>query len=372
MHRSMRRPSHSAAAPVTARPAALLGARRCNVAPVKARLFRGAAQLVLRTPLVHVFARGRQRGLDADLDRQVAAVLEGQRLLRLPVLDSMEPARARAFAEEGLSPLEVAPVAMAEVIDTTVAGRGGPIPVRIFVPPDAGPHWIVYFHGGGGVIGSIRSSEPATRLLAAQTRCVVASVEYRLGPEHRHPAAIDDACAAWQALTARAPDGKVAVAGDSFGGFLSAHVDHHAITTGTRQPDLQVLIYPLVDMTLTSPSIERHADGYLLTRSMIHWFRNNYLNPGDDRRAVSPMHWPDLRGSAPALLTTAGYDPLVEEGDRYADLLRAAGTPVRHRRYPSLIHGFLSLAGGVTAARAAIDELCRDIQELLAAPTPRA
>jgi acetyl esterase len=328
---------------------------------VKDRLFRGAAQIVLRTPLARVLARGRQRGIDSDLDRQVAAVLEAQRLLRLPSIDSMEPARARTFAEQGLSPLDVATVAMTEVTDTTVAGRAGPIPVRIFVPPDAGPHWIVYLHGGGGVIGSIRSSEPVTRLIAAQTRCVVASVEYRLGPEHRHPAAIDDACAAWDALAMRVSGGRMAVAGDSFGGFLSAHVDHHAITTGGRRPDLQVLIYPTVDLTLTSPSLERHADGYLLTRSMIHWFRGNYLNP------VSPMFWPDLRGSAPALVVTAGYDPLVDEGDRYADLLRAAGTEVRHRRYPSLIHGFLSIAGGVTAARAAIDELCRDLRELLGA-----
>ncbi|HEY0478226.1 MAG TPA: alpha/beta hydrolase [Kofleriaceae bacterium] len=329
------------------------------------RLFRGAARTVLGSPLVHVLARSRQRGPDRGLDRQVAAVLAGQRLLRLPTLESMEPARARTFAETGLSPLEVATVAMAEVTDTTVAGRGGPIPVRIFVPHDAGPHWIIYFHGGGGVIGSIRSSEPVTRRIAAQTRCIVASVEYRLGPEHRHPAPIDDACAAWEALTARVPHGRVAVGGDSFGGYLSAHVDHHAITSGGRRPDLQILIYPAVDMTQSSPSIDRLAEGYLLTRSMIQWFRGNYLNPSDDRRAVSPMFWPSLQGSARAIVATAGYDPLVDEGERYVELLRAAGTEVRHRRYPSLIHGFLSLAGGVTAARAAIDELCSDIRELL-------
>ena len=241
---------------------------------------------MLRTPLARVVARGRRGGADRDLDRQVAAVLEGQRLLKLPALDTMEPVRARAFAVAGLSPLDVATVAMAEVIDTTVAGPAGPVPVRMFVPHGAGPSWIVYLHGGGGIIGSIRSSEPVTRLLAAQTRCIVASVEYRLGPEHRHPAAIDDACAAWDALVARAPAGRIAVAGDSFGGYLSAHVDHHALATGARQPDLQVLIYPAVDMTQSSPSIERLADGYLLTRSMIQWFRGNYLNPDDDRRAV--------------------------------------------------------------------------------------
>lgn len=320
---------------------------------------------MLRSPLARVLARGRQAGVDRDLDLQIAAVLVSQRLLRLPTLDSMDPPRARVFAEVGLSPLEVAAVAMAEVIDTSVAGRAGPIPVRIFVPPDAGPHWIVYFHGGGGVIGSIRSAEPVTRLIAAQTRCTVASVEYRLAPEHRHPAAIDDACAAWDALVARAPGARIAVAGDSFGGFLSAHVDHHALATGGRRPDLQVLIYPATDYTQSSPSIARLADGYLLTRSMIRWFRGNYLNPTDDPRAVSPMFWPDLRRSAPAIVVTAGYDPLVDEGDRYAEALRADGTTVRHRRYPSLIHGFLSLAGGVTAARAAIAELCGDIRELL-------
>lgn len=332
---------------------------------MKDRLLRGLAQTVLRSPLAHVVARSRRRGVDADLDPQIAAVLAAERLLRLPPLESMAPERARRHAAAGLAPLEVAPVPMAEIIDTTVAGPAGAIPVRLFVPPDASPHWIVYFHGGGGVIGSIRTAEPVTRLLAAQTRCVVASVEYRLGPEHRHPAAIDDACAAWDALVARTGGGRIAVAGDSFGGFLSAHVDHHAITRGARQPDLQLLIYPVVDMTRSMPSRERFAENYLLTRGVMQFFDECYLSPGEDRKAVSPMFWPDLRGAAPAVVATAGYDPLVDEGEAYAALLRSAGVTVRHRGYRSLIHGFLSLAGGVTAARAAIDELCADVRELL-------
>lgn len=330
-------------------------------------LLRTVARAALDGPLASMLARGRRGGADAGLDRQVAAVLELQRLMRLPALDSMDPPRARRFAEDGLSPLDVTTMPMAEVIDTSVAGRAGRIPVRIYVPHDSGPHWIVYLHGGGGVIGSIRSSEPVTRLVAAQTGCTVASVGYRLGPEDKNPAAIDDACAAWAAIVARVPrGGRVVVAGDSFGGFLSAHVDRHARTTGARQPDLQVLLYPIVDLTLASPSIERHGIGYLLTKSMIHWFRGNYLHHTDDRRAYSPAFWPDLRGSAPALVVTAGFDPLVDEGDTYADQLRRAGPPVRHRRYPSLIHGFLSLGGAVRAARDATDEVCRDIVELLA------
>lgn len=314
--------------------------------------------------LVRMLARKRSQGADAALDRQIAAILELDRLARLPALDSMEPVAARRFAEAGLSPLDLDPVAMAEIVDTTAAE----VPVRIFVPPDATTDWFVYLHGGGGVIGSIASSEPVARYLAARTRCTVASVGYRLGPEHKHPAAIDDACAAWDALVARAPAGaRIAVGGDSFGGFLSAHVDHHARRTNGRRPDLQVLIYALVDQTLTSPSIDRLATGYLLTKSLIHWFQRHYLHPEDDRKASSPWYWADaeLAGAAPAIVVTAGYDPLVDEGDAWAARLSRAGARVRHHCETSLIHGFFSMAGAVRAARAAVDRICDDVVEML-------
>jgi acetyl esterase len=314
---------------------------------------------------VRFAGRKRHLGDDAELDRQVAAALEFERIARLPALDSMEVPAARRYAEEGMSPLDFDPAPMAEVIDTTIiAGGGGTIPVRIFVPHDAGRDWLVYFHGGGGVIGSIKASESVTRYLAQQTRCTVASVEYRLGPEDKHPAAIEDACAAYAGLLERVP-GKVAVGGDSFGGFLAAHVDHWTRATGVRSPEVQLLIYPLVDLTLASPSIERLGEGYLLTKKMVYWFRGNYLHAEDDKEAGSPWFWTDLEGSAPAIIATAGYDPLVDEGDAWADRLRQAGTEVRHHRFATLIHGFLSLAGAVDAARAATDELCRDLVEML-------
>ena len=173
---------------------------------MKDRLLRGAARVALADPIAHLIGRWRRRQpgyrpeLDRELDPQLATVLELQRLLRLPALDSMEPVPARRFAEEGMSPLDVDLVPMAELVDTVVEGHRETIPVRIYRPHGAGRHWIVYLHGGGGVIGSIRSSEPVARLLAAQTGCTVASVGYRLGPEHRHPAAIDDSCAAWTAI----------------------------------------------------------------------------------------------------------------------------------------------------------------------------
>lgn len=318
-------------------------------------LLRRAARVALARPgLVALLGRG----ADPALDRQVAAVLAAERLLRLPALESMEPAAARRYAEAGMSPLDVAPAAMAAITDLAA-----PVPIRVYTPRDAGPHWIVYLHGGGGVIGSIHASDAIARFLAARTGARVASVGYRLGPEHRHPAAIEDALAAWDAIVERAGRGaRIAVAGDSFGGFLAAHVDHAA----RRRPDLQLLIYPLTDLTLASPAIDRLAEGYLLTRSMIHWFRANYLHPDDDRRAPSPAFWPSLAGAAPAIVATAGFDPLVDDGDAHASRLRDAGVAVRHRRYPSLIHGFLSLGGAIPAARAAIEELAADVRELLA------
>jgi acetyl esterase len=322
---------------------------------------RAAVRGAMAVPWFVRFAgRKRHAGNDAELDYQVAAALEFERIARLPALESMEVSAARRYAEEGMSPLDLDPAPMAEVVDTSI----GAIPVRIFVPHDAGPDWLVYFHGGGGVIGSIRSSEAVTRYIAQQTRCTVASVEYRLGPEHKHPAGIEDACAAYEGLLERIPGG-VAVGGDSFGGFLAAHVDHWARMNGARTPDVQLLIYPLVDLTLTSPSIERLGDNYLLTKQLVHWFRSHYLHADDDMEAGSPWFWTDLDGSAPAIIATAGYDPLVDEGDAWADRLREAGTEVRHRRFDTMIHGFLSMAGAVDAARAATDQLCRDLVEML-------
>lgn len=309
---------------------------------------------------VRLVGRRRSTGVDAALDRQVAAALEFQRIARLPALDSMTPIAARKFAAEGLSPTDLDHLQMAEVIDTAA----GAVPIRIFVPPNAGPDWLVYFHGGGGVIGSVTGSEPVTRYLAAHTRCKVASVDYRLAPEHKHPAGLEDAFAAWDAIVARVPAGaKIAVGGDSFGGYVAAHIDRKA----RRKPDLQVLIYPLLDLTMSSPSIGLYSDGYLLTKSMIQWFHNHYVSPDADLYADSPWFWPELTGASPAIVITAGFDPLVDEGNAWAERLRAVGTPVRHRFHPSLIHGFLALAGAVRTARGAVDQMCTDIVDMLGA-----
>jgi acetyl esterase/lipase len=319
---------------------------------LKTSVMRGLARLALTRIPATLIGRRRQRGVDRDLDPQVAAVLELQRRMKLTAIETYEPAKARVVAEQGLSLLDVALEPMKQIVETAA--------MTTYVPHGASDDWIVYLHGGGGVIGSVKGSEAVTRLIAAQTKCSVASVEYRLGPEHKHPAAIDDAVAAFETIRARAK-GRVVVAGDSFGGFLATHVARRA------KPDLQVLIYPLTDSTMGKPSIDRHADGYLLTKSLIEWFRSNYFHATDDRRAASPLFWTDPP-RVPAIVITAGFDPLVDEGDAYAELLEAAGVRVIHRRYPSLVHGFLSLSGGVKAGRAAIDEMCRDIVAELTRP----
>lgn len=328
---------------------------------------RALTRLFVSAPLAGRLGRRRQQGVDAALDPQIAVLLELQRRGRYRQLETLPPAQARRYFARSLAPMEVPPAPLARVVDTEVPGPAGPLPVRLYVPTGAGPHWLVYFHGGGGVIGSIETAEPFARLLAAQTGCTVASVEYRLGPEHPHPAAIDDACAAWDALVAQVPaGGKAGVGGDSFGGFLASHVDLHGRRAGNRPPDLQLLIYPVADMTLSAPSITRLGEGYLLSQALIRWFLDHYFAPTDDRIAPSPAHWADHAGAAPAIVVTAGYDPLVDDGDALAAQLAAAGVPVRHRRHPGLIHGFTSVAGVVTSARRAIDEMCADVIAVLA------
>jgi acetyl esterase len=317
---------------------------------------------------VRFVAKNRQSGVDADLDPQVAAVLEYQRLAKLPPLESMEPGKARRYAEAQMGIAELPPEPMAQVIDSFVGFDR--IPVRIFVPHNATKNWLVWIHGGGGVIGSVDASERHARYLAAKTGCTVASVDYRLGPEDKHPAGIEDACAAFQGIAERVPEGgKLVIGGDSFGGFASVHVDHHARMTGGRRPDLQLLVYPAIDWTMSMPSHTHNADGYLLTKPMMTWFRAHYLHRDDDegRKEVSPWFWPDdeIKGAAPAIVATAQYDPLVDEGDAWASRLRAAGVMVRHQRYVGLVHGFLSLAGIVRSAHRAFDDICGHVVEML-------
>ena len=222
---------------------------------------------------------------------------------------------------------------------------------------------LVYFHGGGWTIGDIDTHDVLCRELAIGARCVVVSVDYRLAPEYPFPAAVEDCFAATRYVADNAAKlniGSIAVGGDSAGGNLAATVSLLAREAGGPAIAFQLLIYPATDQRLATPSHERNAQGYLLTRDAIDYFRCGYLPDEKD--------WTDWRASPllakshgnlpPALVITAGYDPLLDEGRAYAERLKAAGVRVEYREYPDMVHGFILFGGVLDTAKAAVADCC--------------
>ena len=260
------------------------------------------------------------------------------------------------------------------VVDGRIPGQAGPIPVRAYRDPraTAAPACIVYFHGGGWVVGDLDTHEGCCRLLARETGAVVLAVHYRRAPEHRFPAAVDDAMAAfrWAAEHPRElgiRGGAVAVMGDSAGGNLAAVVCQQARDEGGPQPIAQGLVYPATDLRMVSASIDAYAHGFYLTRTDIEWFLDQYLPDRaarDDPRA-SPLLADDLSGLPPAQVWTAGFDPLRDEGEAYADRLAAAGVPARYRCLDDQVHGFFGM-GVLPGGLDRVTSVCREMGQLLA------
>jgi acetyl esterase len=222
---------------------------------------------------------------------------------------------------------------------------------------------LVFFHGGGWTIGDIDTHDVLCRELAIGARCVVVSVDYRLAPEYPFPAAVDDCLAATRYVADNAAKlniGGIAVGGDSAGGNLAATVSLLARDAGGPRIAFQLLIYPATDQRLATPSHERNAQGYLLTRDAIDYFRRAYL-PNDkdwtDWRA-SPLLAKSHANLPPALVITAGYDPLLDEGRAYAERLKAAGVRVEYREYADMVHGFILFGGVLDTAKAAVADCC--------------
>ncbi len=234
--------------------------------------------------------------------------------------------------------------------DRAVPGPAGDIPVRIYRPPgDQALPVVVYFHGGGFVIGDIASHDTACQRLAAGVPAVVVSVDYRLAPEHRFPAAVVDcdAATAWvssHAAELGADPARLAVAGDSAGGNLAAVVARHARAAGGPPIAFQLLVYPATDLTASLPSHTENATGYLLDADTMAWFMGHYIGDDDRRHPdASPLFADDLSGLPPALVLTAEFDPLRDEGEAYAERLRQAGVRATTSRYDGMIHGFYGL-----------------------------
>jgi acetyl esterase len=270
------------------------------------------------------------------------------------VTDAAEARRIMADAPR--PPFE--PPAVARVEDRTITGG---LPVRIYWPTTTKDlPIIVYFHGGGWVLCDLDTHDRACRQLALGADAVVVSVDYRLAPEHRFPAAADDALAAvqWAAASARslgADPGRLAVAGDSAGGNLAAVAALRARDEGGPPIAFQLLIYPVIDAARDTASYKENATGYFLTVDHMQWYWEQYVGPDDDpfHPYASPIRG-DLRGLPPGLVITAELDPLRDEGEAYAAALRDAGVAAEHRRYDGGFHGFFSLTDVLPVAQRAL------------------
>jgi acetyl esterase len=264
-------------------------------------------------------------------------------------------------------------LAVGSVTDRVIPGPAGTIPVRIYAPVGAGPFPVfVNFHGGGWVIGDLETADAASRDLCNTAGCIVVSVDYRLAPEHVFPAAVDDceAATAWVAanMTAINGNGRLAIGGESAGGNLAAVVAQRARDAGGPRIDFQLLLYPVTDCDLERGSYRENGEGYLLTLDTMRWFWDQYcpdLSQRTDPRA-SPLRAANLAKLPPALVVTAEFDPLRDEGEAYGRALQAAGSHADIRRFDGLVHDFCATAQAFNASRAAFEEICSRLKQALA------
>ena len=327
------------------------------------------AMLSLPTPVLRMLAGGGvvfQGGRTLDPRFQfLANAAKGA-----PPMTAVPPELARAGSAAGLAAVAGRPEPGVAIETLSIEGPNGPIPLRAYRPPTADPAapLMVFAHFGGGVIGDLDTCHVFCTILAKCTRGPVLSVDYRLAPEQKFPAGLEDVLAAYRwgrdnAERFGAAAGKAAIGGDSMGGGFAAIVAQEMKRTGEAQPVLQLMIYPAVDLASETLSMRTYADAYPLSRATMEWFVGHYLGPGSDPSdpRASPSRAKDLKGLAPAILVTAGFDPLVDQGEAYAKALRDAGVPVAYRCYDALAHAFTAFTGAVPAA----DVACREIAGLV-------
>ena len=307
------------------------------------------------------------------LHPQVAAVLERASKSPLPPYYEVPPAVARRLYRDSRAALTPDSPAVDSVQLRLAPGPAGPVPVRHYRPKGAAKDErlpaLVYYHGGGWVIGDLDTHDVVCRTLANAARCAVFSVEYRKAPEAPFPAAVEDCVAAtrWaatEASTLGVDAGRLAVGGDSAGGNLAAVMTLLARDAGGPTIAFQLLIYPVTDQQMRFPSVDRNGEGYLLTKQAMRYFRGHYLP-----RAVDWLDWrasPLLAGSLaslpPACVLTAGYDPLVDEGKAYADRLAREGVNTEFRDSPDMIHGFITMGRVLGTASAALEGCARALR----------
>lgn len=294
------------------------------------------------------------------LDRDFEAILNDGAARDIPP-ETMTVEEARSRERVGLDPGAGEPVGSVE--DMRIPTEDGPVSIRLYRPAGTGPFPVlVCFHSGGFVLGSLDTYDGLCRMLTNAARCLTVSVAYRLAPEHPFPAAVDDCIAATRWVAAHADEvggdaSRLAVGGNSAGGNLAAVVAQMA-RNGGPAIRFQWLIYPILDRPGTTPSYKEFGEGYQLTRPQMDYYWRLYLpdRQYDRDPRAAPLQAADLSGLPPALIVTAEYDPLRDEGERYARRLQSAGVPVRLVRYDGMIHGFFGLAARHGGARAALLE----------------
>jgi len=307
------------------------------------------------------------------LDPQTKVYLDQMAALNMPPLSALTPDQVRqGIAMQVASAPPGEPVAKVE--NRVIPGPAGEIPVRIYTPEGTGPFPVlVFFHGGGWVICNLDTHDPLCRSLANGAGCVVVSVDYRLAPEHKFPAAPEDCYAAtvWVSEHTAEINGdasRIAVGGDSAGGNLTAVITQMARDQHGPRLVFQLLIYPGAAFAAQTPSKKENAEGYFLTLDDMNWFEGHYLSSKADRLnpMASPLLAKDMSNLPPALVLTAEYDPLRDEGEQYGQRLREAGVPVIMRRYNGLVHGFFNMVLIVDEAKRALDETSQTLREAFA------
>jgi acetyl esterase/lipase len=339
------------------------------MASAGAQRFIAQTLLSLPAPLLRLMSGGGvvyQGGRTLDPRIQfLAAQAKAQ-----PPLTALAVDAARQASAAGLALVAGQPEPGVRTEALSVPGAEGPIAARAYRPDNQDPAapLMVWAHMGGGVIGDLETTHVFCTILAKCARCPVLSVDYRLAPEHRFPAPLEDVLAAYrwargEAERFGAPKGHVAIGGDSMGGGFAAITAQEMKRQGEPQPALQLLVYPAVDVACQSASMTTYAEAYPLSRPLMDWFMGHYMGPKDDPAdpRLSPLAEQDLSGLAPAVVVTAGFDPLVDQGEAYARKLKAAGAPVVYRCYDSLAHGFTAFTGAVPCA----DVACREIAGLV-------
>jgi acetyl esterase len=305
------------------------------------------------------------------LDPEVAGLLQEFEALGEPKLPTLSPAEGRLLSD-GMIPLAGVTIAVGSVRDISIPVDGAEIGARVYTPEGDAPHpVVVFFHGGGWVICSLETHDNIARSICRDSDAVVVSVDYRMAPEHRFPTAAHDCFAAtkWVAANASslgADASRLAVCGDSAGGNLSAVVSQMARDQGGPAISYAALIYPAVNMTAKGGSLDENATGYFLETADMEWFMNHYLTEAERSHVLaSPLLHENLADLPPCFVATCEYDPLRDEGEAYADALRANGVHVSRKRYDGLIHAAANMTGVLDGGRQLVADVSAHLHTAL-------